>query len=385
MAAADLVPVTVLTGFLGSGKTTALNHLLRQPALDGTVAIINEFGEVGLDHLLIETSEERFALLDNGCICCTVRGDLVETLKGLLRRRDAGELPRFSRILLETTGLADPAPVLHTLMVDPGIAAHYRIDGVVVTVDAVNGEATLRAYAEAAKQVAVADRLLITKIDLADRAQVERLTAQLSGLNPTADVLVVRDGAVDPTDVLDIGLFDPAARSAEVVAWFERSAPALAADQTHHHCHDAGCTDPHHHHGHGVHDHGDHSHGSQHHGVQSFSLLIDGPVAWEPFATWLDYVASLKGEDLLRFKGLVNVADKPGPVVVHGVQHVFHPPGDLDAWPTDDRTTRLVFIVRDIPRALIERTLCKFAAIEPARLRQPAGAHHDSRRQLETI
>ncbi|MEW6639509.1 MAG: GTP-binding protein [Pseudomonadota bacterium] len=383
MAAADLVPVTVLTGFLGSGKTTALNHLLRQPALDGTVAIINEFGEVGLDHLLIETTEERFALLDNGCICCTVRGDLVETLKDLLRRRDAGELPRFSRILLETTGLADPAPVLHTLMVDPDIAAHYRIDGVVVTVDAVNGEATLRAYAEAAKQVAVADRLLITKTDLAERAKVERLTAQLSGINPTADILLVHDGAVDPADVLDIGLFDPAARSAEVVAWFARSAPALAADPPQHHCHDAGCTDPSHHH---HHDHGAHGEGhGHHHGVQSFSLLIDGPVAWEPFATWLDYVASLKGEDLLRFKGLVNVAEKPGPVVVHGVQHVFHPPRDLDAWPTDDRTTRLVFIVRDIPRALIERTLCRFAAIEPARLRQPAGARHDSRRQFETI
>ncbi|MGO4714152.1 CobW family GTP-binding protein [Bradyrhizobium sp. 2TAF24] len=382
MAAAELIPVTVLTGFLGSGKTTALNHLLRQPALDGTVAIINEFGEVGLDHLLIETSEERFALLDNGCICCTVRGDLVETLKGLLRRRDAGELPRFCRILLETTGLADPAPVLHTLMADPDIAARYRIDGIVVTVDAVNGEATLRGYSEAAKQVAVADRLLVTKTDLAERAKVERLTAQLSCLNPTADVLLVRDGVVDPADILDIGLFDPAARGAEVVAWFARSASARAAGATHHHCHGAGCTDPsHHHHGGAA-----HGHGGGHHGVQSFSLLIDGPVAWEPFATWLDYVASLKGEDLLRFKGLVNVAEKPGqPVVVHGVQHVFHPPRDLDAWPTDDRTTRLVFIVRDIPRELIERTLCKFAAIEPARLRQPAGARHDSRRQFETI
>lgn len=390
MAAADLVPVTVLTGFLGSGKTTALNHLLRQPELDGTVAIINEFGEVGLDHLLIETSEERFALLDNGCICCTVRGDLLETLKDLLRRREAGDLPRFSRILLETTGLADPAPVLHTLMVDPDIAARYRIDGIVVTVDAVNGEATLRGYAEAVKQVAVADRLLITKTDLAARATVESLTTRLSGLNPTADILLVRDGAVDPADVLDIGLFDPAARSAEVVAWFARSAPSLAAGTPHHHCHDAGCTDPSHdHHDDGGHSHGDHGHrghGSHHHGVQSFSLLIDGPVAWEPFATWLDYVASLKGEELLRFKGLVNVAEKPDrPVVVHGVQHVFHPPRDLDAWPTDDRTTRLVFIVRDIPRALIERTLCRFAAIEPARLRQPAGAHHDERRQFETI
>jgi G3E family GTPase len=367
-----LIPITILTGFLGSGKTTTLNHLLRQPGLQGTIAIINEFGEVGIDHLLIETTEERFALLDNGCICCTIRGDLVDTLKTIVARRDAGELPDFSRVLLETTGLADPAPVLHTLMVDAEIAALYRIDGVVVTVDAVNGAATLSNYAEAVKQVGVADRLLITKTDLAAAPVVADLVARLSAINPTADVLTIRDGEVDPAAVLGVGLFDPAARSAEIVAWFERAAVAGAGAHDHDNCAGDDCDHPAH--AHGAH-HGD-GH-PPHGGVHSFSLLIEGPVEWKPFAQWLDYVASLRGEDLLRFKGIINVAGKPDhPVVVHGVQHVFHPPRDLDRWPTAERHTRLVFIVRDIPQSLIERTLCKFASIDAARIRKPHPGVH---------
>ncbi|MGO9356090.1 MAG: CobW family GTP-binding protein [Xanthobacteraceae bacterium] len=368
-----LVPITVLTGFLGSGKTTTLNHLLRQPGLEGTIAIVNEFGEVGIDHLLIETTEERFALLDNGCVCCTVRGDLVETLQSIAARRDDGALPDFSRVLLETTGLADPAPVLHTLMVDAGIAARYRIDGVVVTVDAVNGAATLEGYAEAVKQVGVADRLLVTKTDLATEPQIRDLVARITAINPTADILAIRDGRVAPEAVLGIGLFDPAARGAEVVAWFERAAAASAPAHHHHDdCAGEACDHP-------AHADAGHDHAHHHGGVHSFSLSIDGPVEWGPFAQWLDYVASLRGEDLLRFKGIVDVAGKDGPVVVHGVQHVFHPPKDLDGWPTSERQTRLVFIVRDIPQSLIERTLCKFASIDAARIRKPqqaAAVHH---------
>jgi G3E family GTPase len=356
-----VVPITILTGFLGSGKTTVLNHLLWQPGMEETIAIINEFGEVGIDHLLIETATERFALLDNGCICCTVRGDLVDTLGAIVARREAGELGDFSRVLLETTGLADPAPVLHTLMASAEIAALYRIDGVVVTVDAVNGEATLSKYAEAVKQVGVADRLLITKTDIAGEPQIEGLLARLSAINPTADVFAVRDGNVDPGAVLGLGLFDPATHSADVVAWFERVGVASAGAHDHH---------VHHHHG----------------DVRSFSLLIEGPVEWGPFAQWLDYVASLRGEDLLRFKGIIDVAGKPDhPVVVHGVQHVFHPPRDLDHWPIGERHTRLVFIVRDISQSLIEWTLCKFASIDASRIRKPhqiAAVHHGL---LETV
>jgi G3E family GTPase len=359
--AADHIPVTVLTGFLGSGKTTVLNHLLRQPALNGVVAIINEFGEVALDHLLVESSEDRLALLDNGCICCSVREDLIETLADLASRRAAGTIPPFHRVLVETTGLADPVPVLHTLMTAPDIVARYRIDGVVATVDAVNGTHTLDAHGEAVRQIAVADRLLVTKTDLAAADALARLDARLAAINSVAVRSHVRNGLVDPADVLDAGLFDPAARSAEIVRWFEVASQAANEphDHAHHHCEDEHCD----HHGHHVRDTG----------VSSYSLIIDEPVQGEAFMRWLDYVAALRGEDLLRFKAIVNVAEQPdAPIVVHGVQHVFHPSITLQGWPSADRRSRLVFIVRGIPREVIENTLCKFAAVSRTAIRRSA-------------
>ncbi|MBR0936809.1 GTP-binding protein [Bradyrhizobium jicamae] len=360
MDAVDHIPVTVLTGFLGSGKTTVLNHLLRQPEMGGVVAIINEFGEVALDHLLVESSEDRLALLDNGCICCSVREDLIETLDDLAARRAAGTIPPFHRVLVETTGLADPVPVLHTLMTAPDIVGRYRIDGVVATVDAVNGAHTLHAHAEAVRQVAVADRLLVTKTDLVSGDTLARLEARLVAINPVAALSQVSNGIVDPARVLDAGLFDPAARSADVVRWFETA--ARAAVEPHHHAHDCEgtrCDHP-------VH----HAHDSD---VQSFSLVIDEPIHGEAFSRWLDYVAALKGEDLLRFKAIVNVAEQPdAPLVVHGVQHVFHPPISLAGWPSEDRRSRLVFIVRGIPREIIETTLCKFAAVSRTAIQRPA-------------
>ncbi|WGR92719.1 GTP-binding protein [Bradyrhizobium sp. ISRA443] len=361
MGAADHIPVTVLTGFLGSGKTTVLNHLLRQPELNGVVAIINEFGEVALDHLLVESSEDRLALLDNGCICCSVREDLIERLADLASRRAAGTIPPFHRVLVETTGLADPVPVLHTLMTAPGIVGRYRIDGVVATVDAVNGAHTLDAHPEAIRQIAVADRLLVTKTDLASGDALARLDAQLAAISPVAVRHHVRNGMVDPAKVLDAGLFDPAARSADVVCWFE--AASQAANQPHHHAH---------HHCEGE-NCGHHSHQAHDQGVSSYSLIIDEPIRRDAFARWLDYVAALKGEDLLRFKAIVNVAEQPdAPIVVHGVQHVFHPPITLDGWPSADRRSRLVFIVRGIPRQIIENTLCKFAAVSRTAIQRSA-------------
>ena len=362
MADRKTVPVTILTGFLGSGKTTVLNHLLRQPDLQGVVAIINEFGEVGLDHLLVETSEERFALLDNGCICCSVRDDLIETLKDLDRRRHDGSLLKFHRVLVETTGLADPVPILHTLLTSPDVLGRFRVDGVVATADAVNGARTLDKHREAVKQLAVADRILLTKADLAGPAEVKALTKRIVAINPIAPILEARAGAVAAEDVLDAGLFDPSARSRDVAAWFETAAAAAShSEHDHaHHCAGPDCGHVEAHHAHDIE-------------ISTFSLTVSEPVRWPAFAKWLDYVAALKGDDLLRFKGLVHIAETPDrPVVVHGVQHVFHPPIELNSWPSADRSTRLVFIVRNIPREVIERTLARFAAISRDAIHRPA-------------
>lgn len=354
-------PVTVLTGFLGSGKTTTLARLLKAPEFAGTVAIINEWGEIGLDHLLIETTRERFALLDNGCVCCTVRDDLVETLLNLVERARGGELPNFQRVVVETTGLADPAPILHALMAEERLGAAYRIDGVLTTVDAVNGLATLARHEEAVKQIAVADRLLITKTDLVDADTLSPLMARLAALNPTAEVILSRDGDAPPAALVGAGV----EAACDVVGWFERAASRVAPSRFQAQAHDQSCRDP------GC---ADPRHGLRHGAdITSFCVVIDEPVAWGAFKQWLEYLALLKGEDLLRFKGLIHVAERPDtPVVVHGVQHVFHPPRELERWPSEDRRTRLIFITRGVSRALIETTLSKFAAINAARMRRPA-------------
>ncbi|MBR1177171.1 GTP-binding protein [Bradyrhizobium sp. KB893862 SZCCT0404] len=362
---AKLRPVTVLTGFLGSGKTTTLSRLLKALEFAGTVAIINEFGEIGLDHLLIETTEERFALLDNGCICCTVRNDLVDTLLGLVARSEAGLLPDFRRVVIETTGLADPAPILHSLLAEPRLAQAYRIDGVLATVDAVNGLATLNAHREAVKQVAVADRLLITKTDLIEETALAPLLARLTALNPTATMIRSRDGDAPPDALVGVGLDRPRAAPGEVVNWFKWATGATERSGFRAEAHDVACEDPGcAHPSHGL-RHGD--------GITTFSIVIDRPIAWGPFKQWLEYLAMLKGEDLLRFKGLIHIAERPDtPIVVHGVQHVFHPPSELSSWPSKERSTRLVFITRGIQRALIESTLSKFAAVDAAWMRRPA-------------
>jgi G3E family GTPase len=352
MTGEPLIPVTVLTGFLGSGKTTVLNHLLHQPEMDGVVAIINEFGEVGLDHLLVETSEERFALLDNGCVCCSVREDLVALLSELSSREFTGAA-LIRRVLIETTGLADPVPVLHTLMTAPSVVERYRIDGVVVTVDAVNAVGSLDVRAEAVKQIAVADRVLLTKLDLIDKASRAVVEERIRLINPTVSITHVAHGLVEPELIFEAGLFAPQGRSEEVSQWFD-----IAAKATGLHSHGASDHELH------DHEHEQHAHGAHGQGIVSFSLTVHEPIRWAAFSRWLDYVAALKGNDLLRFKALVNVAERPeGPLVVHAVQHVMHPPIEMDAWPSPDRSSRLIFIVRNIPVEAIERTLAKFGEI----------------------
>jgi G3E family GTPase len=314
------LPATLITGFLGSGKTTLLNGLLAHPAMADTAVIVNEFGEIGLDHLLIETAFEDAVLLKSGCICCTVRGDLVETLASLAARRASGEIPAFARVAIETTGLADPAPIMHLLMAEPALAPLYRLDRVVTTVDAVNALAQFDAHYEAAKQAAVADRLVLTKTDLVAATVRDEILRRLAALNHAAPVALVVMGRVEPA-----ALFAP------VDPWSRRDRLAAAASLGHAHHHEAGD-----------------DHLAQQHGISTVSLVRDAPVPWPALKAWLEAVASLKGPDLLRIKGIVNVAGRAGPVVIHGVQHVFHPPVELPRWPDDDRRSRITIITRNI-------------------------------------
>jgi G3E family GTPase len=335
----SLIPVTLLTGFLGSGKTTVLNHILKQPEMAATAVIINEFGEIGLDHLLVERSSEDVVLLNSGCLCCTVRGDIVETLTNLFVDRVKGKVPFFTRVAIETTGLADPAPILHTLMTDPIVAARYMLDGVVTTIDAVNGTGTLDRQPEAVKQAAVADRLLLTKTDLADGEARQTLEARLKSLNPSAAVVPVAQGAVDPAVLFNLGFYDPATKSADVGRWLRDE--AFARGDTHEHQHAD------------VNRHDDR--------IRAFCITRERPISWAALSAWLDGLATMRGDDLLRLKAIVALSDRPDqPVILHGVQHLFHPPVLLPEWPSEDHRTRMVFITRDLPQQAIEATLTAF-------------------------
>jgi G3E family GTPase len=317
-----VIGVLVLTGFLGSGKTTLLRYLLHQPAFSRTAVIINEFGEIGLDHELIEASTDSFIELQTGCLCCKIRNDLIETLDDMLRRRDQSTVPAFNRIVIETSGLADPAPILQTLMTNA--AGHLVLEGMVATVDAVNGSATLGREPICAKQLALADRLVLTKSDLAIADQ-RALLGRLAVLNPAAPVVTADHGKIDPRALEGIA-FDPHAKSPAITAWLGEAAAG------HSHVHDR--------------------HDSE---IQTYAIVRHEPIHAVALTLFLEALAEHCGGGLLRLKGIVSIAESPGrPAVIHGVQHVFHPPAWLAHWPSDDRRTRIVFITRGIPRRWVE-------------------------------
>jgi G3E family GTPase len=349
---AEPIPLTVLTGFLGAGKTSLLNRLIHDPALADTAVIINEFGEIGLDHLLVKTIRDGVVLLQSGCLCCTLRGDLVDALEQLLRDLDNSRA-RFRRVILETTGLADPAPVLQTAMAHPYLVLRYRLDGVVTVVDAVNGAATLDAHMESVKQVAVADRIVLSKTDLVATPEGQRaraaLAARLRALNPAAPMLDAAAGEATPERLLGCGLFDPNRKTPDVARWLAAEAYAESESRR------SGLADE-------AHDH-DHHHDVNRHdeGIRAFSFASEAAIPAAMLDLFLDLVRSVHGPNLLRLKGIVKLAETPDrPVVVHGVQHVFHPAVQLPGWPDSDRSTRIVLITRDLDPAAVRRLFDAF-------------------------
>ena len=341
-----VTPVTILTGFLGSGKTTLLNRLLADPGMKDTAVLINEFGEVGLDHLMVREITEGVVLLSSGCICCTVQGELVDSLRDLYLNRLHGEIPKFDRVVIETTGLADPAPIIGALVRDVLFKDWYRLEGIVTTMDAVNGGATLDAHIEAVKQAAVADRIVLTKCDIAEAEGVAALQERLGNLNPAASVLPADHGDVDPDALFNVGPFDTAGKSADAVRWINEEAYP-AHDHDHDHGHDHAAPD--------VNRHDDH--------IGSFCIAIDEPLDWKEVSRWLDRLLEAHGADMLRIKGIVNAKGSKKPLIVHAVQHIRHPPAYLPAWPDDaDRRSRIVFITRDVGRAEVEATMAPLLA-----------------------
>ena len=324
----ELTPVNIITGFLGSGKTTLLQRLLHAPQLSDVAVLVNEFGEVGLDHHLLQAVAESTLLLENGCVCCAVRGDLQQALRNLLSQRTRGEVPHFRRVVIETSGLADPSPIAYTLLSEQVLRHHFRLSGIITTVDAVNGVSQLGEFVEAVKQVSMADRMVVTKTDLSDEPSVRALRARLRALNGSAQIVESADISGDVHQVLTDDIYDADGKSREARHWVAEEINDSAPDHTA--------------------------------GVASFAVVFNRPLDWTAFGVWASMLLHRHGADILRLKGLLNVAGVPTPVLINGVQHIVHPPSHLEQWPDSDRRSRLIFIVRGLQRARIERSLAAF-------------------------
>ena len=338
---AGKIPVTLVTGFLGSGKTTLISQLLLHPEMRRVAVVINEVGEIGIDHDLVTMSSENITLLANGCICCSVRTDLQETLRDLFAQRRVGEVFDFDRVIVETTGLADPAPVVQTLASDTLLAAHYRLDGLITLVDGAHGAGQIQQQTEAVKQIAIADKIFITKSDLVDSARLDVLTELIRDLNAQAPIAFIHHGEVAPSELINLGL-DSSRASDNTLRFlgeafnaahtFNEGGRYLGQRSS---SHDAS--------------------------VRTLSLRFTQPFAWTSFTAALELLTTLRGPDLLRMKGIVNVDGEP--VVVQGVQHIFHTPVKMDRWPSDDQDSRLVFIVRHMDADVIRQLFQAVGAI----------------------
>jgi G3E family GTPase len=301
------IPVTVVTGFLGAGKTTLVKHFLETPEGHGTAVLVNEFGQEGIDDALLRGSTDKTVLLGNGCLCCNFRSDLQNALHRMVVDRERGVIPPFGRVVIETSGLADPSPILTTFATDRALGGEFFVEAVITVIAAGSGLKTTGKYAEARRQVMLADRIVISKADIADEDAVEITTARLRELNPRARIIAADYGRLEPAWITE-------AASARDGAMF--LAEAVEVEHTDQ--------------------------------VKSFTITEDAPIAWEPFARAMETLIALRGADLLRVKGFLNVAGCKGPVVVQFVQHIAHPPVELAAWPDVDRKSRIVFITRDI-------------------------------------
>ena len=324
------IPVTVITGFLGSGKTTILSSILKKKEMQKTAVIINEFGEIGLDHALIEHTDENIVELQSGCICCTIQGDLNKTLIDLFDKMMNGKVSSFNRVLIETTGLANPVPIIHTLMSSIELIRIYSLDGVITVVDSVNGEKTLDLHEESLKQLALAEKIILSKTDIIDKDEIKSLIYRIKEINPVSQIVYSKFGNIPLEEIFGLGAYDPYKKSADVKKWL---AAEKYKDKKHHHHHD-------------VNRHNEN--------IRAFSMMSENPVNMIAFSFFRDMITAALGANLLRMKGIINIAGEERPAVIHGVQHIFHPVQWLETWPDNDRRTKLVFITQNIKKEQIE-------------------------------